>query len=371
MPRPGGSRREPARTPASAPLIGRSVIVRLPRRLSWTAGHRGRERVVAFSFFALGPTIVFWTWFLAAARHSMSHSYRGLELAMPVSALWITFGPLLMQQWEYNLERLSRVLIASHAADQWDLAAMRRATERADRGYLPFVLPMTIAAPIALWLAYPSYQADLSIRGPVSKAGGLAVIAFVGFVNANGMWAAYKSVQVVRAVTATARPTWFPHRASQPLGMQELARFSWSTAFMFSAGAVFLPSLIIVQARLPLAPRLIVLLFVAILFAGGLALFAVVFNRLGKLARAQQGKAIDQVAESIERVELILQQAQLHHNSLQIVALSMQLRSLLTLRGSIQAVNPLPLPQLISRAASTLLLPLVLTALQFMLTSAL
>jgi len=363
--------REPDRTTTPVPLTGHSLLIRLPRRVPWAAGHRGRERACTFGIFALGPTIVFWAWFLAAARHSMSHAYRGLELAMPVSALWITFGPLLMQQWEFNLERLSRVLIASRTADLWDLTAMRRAAERADRGYLPFVLPMTIAAPIALWLAYPSYQADLSIRGPISKAGGLAVILFVGFVNANGMWGAYKSVQVVRAVTSTAHPTWYPHRASQPPGMRELARFSWSTALMFSAGAVFLPSLIIVQARLPMAPRLIVLLFVAVLFAGGLALFAVVFVRLGQLAQAQQGKAIDHVAASIERVEIALQQAQLHHNALEILALSAQLRSLLTLRGAIQATDPLPLHQLLSRAASTLLLPLVLTALQFALTSAL
>lgn len=345
--------------------------MRLPRRLRWSAGHRGRERVCAFGLFALGPTIVFWAWFLTAARHSMSHAYRGLEYAMPVSALWITFGPLLMQQWEYNLEKLSRVLIDARTEDLWAVGAMRRAAERTDRGYLPFVLPMTIAAPVALWLAYPSYQADLSIRGPVAKAGGLAVILFVGFVNANGMWGAYKSLQVVRAVTSSARPNWYPHRASQPPGMRELAGFSWVTAFMFSAGAVFLPSLIIVQARLPLAPRLIVLLFVVILFAGGFALFTVVFNRLGRLARAQQGNAIDRVAEAVERIESALRQPRQQHGALETIALSTQLQSLLTLRGTIQAASPLPRPQLITRAASTLLLPLVLTALQFALTSVL
>jgi hypothetical protein len=367
----GGSTREPDRTAVPISLTGHSPLVRLARRLPWSAGQRGRERAVTFGVFALGPTVIFWAWFLAAARHSMSHSYRGLEYAMPVSALWITFGPLLMQQWEYNFERLSHVLIGSSAADRWDIAAMRRACERADHGYLPFVLPMTIAAPVALWLAYPSYETDLSIRGPISKAGGLAVILFVGFVNANGMWGAYKSVQIVRAVTSTARPTWFPHRASQPAAMRELAGFSWSTALMFSAGAVFLPSLIIVQARLPLAPRLIVLLFVAVLFAGGFALFAIVFKRLGQVAQAQQDKAIDQVAGSIERVELSLQQAQPRHSALETLALSSQLRSLLTLRAAIQATNPLPRPQLISRAVSTLVLPLVLTALQFALTSVL
>lgn len=347
--------------------------MRLPRNLPWTAGHRARERAAAFTVFALAPTIVFWVWFLAAVRPSVaaSHAYHALQYAMPVSALWITFGPLLMQQWEYNLEHLSRVLTASRTEDGWDLPAMNRAAARADRGYLPFVAPMTIAAPVALYLAYPAYQADLSIRGTASKAAGLVVIAFVGFVNANGIWGAYKTIQIVRAVTRTARPIWYPYRASQPAAMPQLARFTWATALMFSAGAVFLPSLIIVQARLPLAPRLIVLLFVAVLFAGGFALFTIVFTRLGHLARTQQAEALDQVARSIEHIEHALAHTRPHDNALEILALSTRLNSLLTLRTTIQSTDPLPRPQLLSRAASTLLLPLVLTVLQFALTSAL
>lgn len=372
MPLPGGICRESAHAPICLPLTGRSFLVRLPRRIAWAAGNRTRERCVAFVIFGLGPTIVFWIWFLAAARHSMSHAYRGLELAMPVSALWITFGPMLMQQWEYNFERLSAALIASRAEDRWDLAAMRQATDRADRGYLPFVVPMTVAAPVALWFAYPSFEADLSIRGAVSKVGGLAAILFVGFVNSNGMWGAYKSVALVRAVTRTARPLWYPHRATQPEGMRELARFAWGTAIMFSAGAVFLPSLIIVQGRLPLVPRLIVLGFVVILFAGGFALFTVVFKWLGQLAQAQQDDALDQVAHSIEGIESVLrQQGRSRMSNLETVALSAQLRSMLALRAAIAARDPLPRHQLISRAMSTLVLPLVLTALQLALTSAL
>lgn len=361
----------PDQTALSAPLSGRSPLVRLPRRLLRSSGDRRRERVVAFAVFALVPTIVFWVWFLAAARHSMSHAYRGLELAMPLSALWITFGPLLMQQWEYNVERLSRVLAATGDDDHWDLAAMRRAAQRADRGYLPFVLPMTIAAPIALWLAYPAYQADLSIHGTASKAGGLAVILCVGFVNANGMWGAYKSVQTIRAATAGARPAWHPYRAGQSAGMRELTRFSWTSALMFSAGAVFLPSLYIVQARIPAAPRLIVLLFVAILFSGGLALYTVAFNRLGRLAHSQQSKALNQIAAKLEHVGLDLDQAQRNNDVMRLIALGVRQQTLLAEHAAVQAVDPLPRPQLISRAASTVLLPLVLTVLEFALNKAL
>lgn len=368
---PGGSSSKPTSAAVATSLTGRSLLVRLPRRIAWTAGDPARERLAAFVIFALGPTIVFWIWFLAAARHSMSHAYRGLELAMPVSALWITFGPMLMQQWEYNLEHLSAVLVASETADKWDLAAMRRAVQRADRGYLGFVVPMTLAAPIALWFAYPSYQADLSIRGAVAKVGGIATILFVGFVNSNGMWGAYKSVTLVRAVTRTARPAWYPHRATQPEGMPELGSFCWTTAIMFSAGAVFLPSLIIVQGRLPMAPRLIVLGFVVILFAGGFALFTVVFKWLGKLAHNQQDEVLDQVGHRIEHIESALQQSPSPASNLEAIALSAQLRSLLELRAAVAARDPLPRPQLISRAMSTLVLPLALTALQLALTNAL
>jgi hypothetical protein len=363
---PGGT---PTHTPAALPLTGHSLLIRLPRTIPWAREHRRRERLTTFAVFGLGPTVIFWIWFLAAARHSMSHAYRGLEWAMPVSALWITFGPLLMQQWEYNLEHLSSVLAAADRAERWNLAAMRKAADRADRGYLRFVIPMTIAAPVALWWAYPSYQADLSIRSTLAKAGGLAAILFVGFVNANGMWGAYKSLAVVLAAAKSACPAWHPHRATQPPAMGELGRFCWSTAAMFSAGGVFLPSLIIVQSRLPLLARVIVLVFVAILFAGGLALYAVCFQRLGELARIQQGVAVDKVASSIERTEAALEAP--GTANLERLAYSSQLRSLIALRTSIEAADPLPRPQLITRAISTLILPLVLTVLQLALTKAL
>ena len=352
-------------------MIGHSLVIRLPRRLAWSAGRKGRERAITFGVFALGPTIIFWVWFLAAARHSMSHAYHGLEWAMPVSALWITFGPLLMLQWEYSFERLSRVLITSHSVDEWNLGALRRAAKHADRWYFPFVLLMTIAAPVALWSAYPSYQADLSIRGVIAKIGGLAAILFVGFVNANGMWGAYKSVELVRAATVNAHPVWNPYRANQSPGLGELARFAWTSALSFSAGGVFLPSLYIVQSRLPPASRVIVLGFVAILFAGGFGLFTVAVGRLGQLASAQKDKVVDGIAARIEHVSSDLEKAGRNSEWAKVTALSTRLQPLLAEQARIQAMDPLPRPQLISRAASTLLLPLVLTALQFALTNAL
>lgn len=230
---------------------------------------------------------------------------------------------------------------------------------------------MTIAAPVALWIAYPSYQADLSIRGAAAKAGGLTAILFVGFVNANGMWGAYKSVPLIRAAAVDAQPVWHPYRANQSPGLGELARFAWTSALSFSAGGVFLPSLYIVQSRLPLASRVIVLVFVVILFAGGFALFAVAVGRLGRLAGAQKDKFVDAIAATIERTGSDLENAWRNSEWAQMTALSARLQPLLAQHAEIQAMDPLPRPQLISRAASTPLLPLVLTALQFALTSAL
>lgn len=120
----GGSSRAADHATDTSPLAGHSLLVRLPRRITWPGGRPGRERAITFGAFAVGPTIIYWVWFLAAARHSMSHAYRGLEWAMPLAAIWITFGPLLMLEWEYSFERLSRTLIASRSEDRWNLAAM-------------------------------------------------------------------------------------------------------------------------------------------------------------------------------------------------------------------------------------------------------
>lgn len=140
---------------------------------------------------------------------------------------------------------------------------------------------------------------------------------------------------------------------------------------MFSAGGIFLPSLYIVQSRLPLTPRLIVLLFVAVLFVGGFALFAVAVGRLGRLAGVQKDKVVDGIAAMIENASTDLEKASRNSEWAKVTALSTRLQPLLSEQTRIEAMDPLPRPQLISRAASTLLLPLLLTALQIALTSAL
>jgi hypothetical protein len=56
---------------------------------------------------------------------------------------------------------------------------------------------------------------------------------------------------------------------------------------------------------------------------------------------------------------------------MRLIALGVRQQTLLAEHAAVQAVDPLPRPQLISRAASTVLLPLVLTVLEFALNKAL
>lgn len=344
-------------------------MVRVARAIPWTRGDRGRERVTTFAVFCIPPSAAFWIWFLVGVRHNLSHHYHALLFAMPLASLWILLGPMLVQQWEFNLESLMARLKQTDRAGGWDLDAIVGKAHGADRAYYWFVVPATLAAPAAFWIAYPYYEADLALRGIADQATGLAVMLILGFVNSNGLWGAYKSIAVVRAATREAAPEWRPFRPDQPNGLPELNRFCWSTAVQFSFGSVLLPALYIIQQQVPLATAVIILLFVAVLAVGGLVLFTVPTRWLRQLGRAQHRRALAALAPLIERTMAQAGDLDGQPND-EVQRRWYALDIVLRLRGEIAALDPLPLPNLITRAATTLVLPALLTLVQIALTSA-
>ena len=356
--------------PSAAPLVGFSPLVRVARAIPWARVGRGRQRVATFAVFALGPGAAFWIWFLLEVRHSVGHNSHALVYTMPLASLWILLGPMLMQQWEFDLEDLVGRLRATAEAGGWDLKAVESAARGADHGYYWFVVPATLAAPAAFWIAYPLYESSLALRGFAEQATGLAVMLIVGFINSNGMWAAYKSISVVRAATGSAAPEWHPFGPSRANGLLELNRFCWSTAVKFSVGSVLLPSLYVVQSQVPVAAQVIILVFVALLATGGLVLFTVPTTWLRRLGRAQRQRALDTLAPLLQRT--MAEAARLDGQTrAELQRRWYTIDIALRLRAEIAALDPVPLPNLVTRAATTLILPALLTIMQIALTTAL
>jgi hypothetical protein len=346
-----------------------SPLTQLARRPPWFRSNRARQRLAIFAIFSLVPTAVFWSWYLLQGRHGIHHDFHNLSFAMPVTSLWITFGPLLMQHGEFGLEKLVMSLNATASAGRWNLGAIQKAIDRADRLFYWITVPITAAAVASVWLGRATIASAVNITGWPAQIGGMVVILAVGFTTAAGMWGCFKALTITRAATSSAVASWMPFRARQPSGVQALHEFCWSTALIFSAGSTSLPTLFVVQAHLPGAARAIVLVFIAILGAGGLLLFTVPIGWLRKLGGAQKDQVLDSLAAPLEDIH----NAVLHpdkYSADELTKRSSVLDMTLKLRREISAANPVPLPQLVTRGASTLALPLMLTALQIVVTKA-
>lgn len=347
-----------------------SPLTEVARRIPWARTRRSRQRLCTFAVFSLGPTIVFWAWFLLQGQHDIRNGYHELIFAMPITALWITSGPLLMQRGEFGLERLLAALNETAAVGHWNLEAVQRAVDRADRYYYWTTLPITVMAVASVWLGSGTIASIVDISGIGARLGGIVVISSVGFATASGMWGCYKAVSIIRAATRTSPSAWLPFRSQQPSGIQALNEFCWSTALTFSVGSISLPTLFVVQSQLPAVARVIVLIFVGILAVGGLVLFTVPISWLRRIGGAQKDQILDALATPIEQSH----DAVLHPDHYSLVELTRQGRILdmaLKLRGEVSAQTPMPLPQLVSRGAATLILPLVLTLLQIAVTNVL
>lgn len=346
-----------------------SPLTQLALRLPWFRSDRARQRLAVFVIFSVVPTVVFWSWYLLEGRHGIRHDFHNLSFAMPVTSLWITLGPMLMQHGEFGLQKLVTSLNATASGGRWDLGAIQKAVDRADRLFYWITVPITAAAVASVWLGRATIGSAVDITGSPAQLGGMVVILAVGFTTAAGMWGCFKALTIARAATSTASASWMPFRSQQPSGVQALHQFCWSTALIFSAGSTSLPTLFVVQAHLPGAARAIVLVFIAVLGAGGLLLFTVPISWLRKLGGAQKDEVLDSLAAPIEDI----QNAVLHPDEYSADELSKRssvLDMALKLRREISAANPAPLPQLVTRAAATLALPLLLTAMQIVVTKA-
>ena len=147
-----------------------------------------RERLCAFALFSLVPTACFWVWFLLAVLPHIPNKFAGAKYAMPISSLWITFGPLLMQQGEFNLEKLLRALDKAGEQEGWKFADIQSAVNRADRIYYWFTVPMGIGAAAALFLAFPPLAPIIALHTPQESLSACLLWQSIGWVSASGIW---------------------------------------------------------------------------------------------------------------------------------------------------------------------------------------
>lgn len=345
-------------------------FVQLPRRMPFNCPDGGlRARLVVFAAFAFIPTALFWTWYVVEAyEFTSSQSIVGLRPAMVVSSLWLLLGPLLMQQGEYNLERLLAKFNAPGGSADYDAHRISLSLARVDQLFYLTVLG-GLAAAAALWFAFPNLETVIPIVGIWRRMAGLIVALFVGFVSASGIWGVAKALTLVVSATRCHSGLWWPFGTHTSVSLEALQAFAWKTGIIFSVGSTFLPPLFVVRDSLPLVSEGVVTAFAFLLFAGGFLIFSVPAAILYKLGQRLQDYALAQLDPVFRRVTPMI--ANIDQRPLHVVThLHLVVTSATAFRLALQAEDPSPLStRTLARAATTLALPILLTAWQVVSTS--
>jgi len=341
-----------------------SPFTTVPRALPWFRDTVTRQRVAGFLVFALVPSVLFWRWYLSAVRVQLPDA--SLRNATLVASAWVALAPVLMMQGERHLERLVDAFRRTGGYTGWDLDAMQREINRIDRLYYPTVIPVGLLPPVALVLSFDRLAPVLPISSTGDRIAGLLVITAVGLASASGLWGAAKVLLLVRAATRTAAPTWHAFHSDRIWGLRQLYSFAWSEGTTFSFGALFIPAMLAVQARLSEVSAFIVWCFVALLLGGGMALFSVPTLLLSQLAQKRKEAALDalakELAEAISEAHRIVD-LPLHRA----MRARWRLETLLKVRQEMVTAAAAPFSfDFAARASTTLLLPMLLTVAQIL-----
>jgi hypothetical protein len=191
------------------------------------------------------------------------------------------------------------------------------------------------------------------------------VLAFVGPTAATGVWGAIKVLLIVETITSTAELEWSPFRSSSPAVSQVLS-FAWKTGLLFSVSNITVPALI-VAAPLLAAPALVITwAFEVLTFAGGLLLFLLTTTWLLGMVKRQQENYLDRFAPVLERLAAKVYSIDTLTSD-EAAHLQLSLSTTLTFLQQVKASSPAPtLFKTLTRAASTLLVPVLITVAQLL-----
>jgi hypothetical protein len=347
----------------------RTPFTALPRAIHFFARTAFRQRLGTFLVFSFVPTILFWAWFLLEVRGYIPKQYKQLHFAAPIASLWVTFGPLLLQPGVCNLARLVAAFNYDGEKSGWNMPAIQAKITQADNLYYWITFPLGVAAALALSASVSSLKQVIPVEDPLDRSAGLFTVFVVGFVSASGIWGVGKALAVVSAATKSEGVLWWPFRSTQIWSIRQLYSFIWSVAVIFSAGSVFVPPLLVVRQQLTMIAAAIVTIFIGLLLTGGLILFSVPAVLLYRLLQRQKDHVLDQLAHIVEHDAAKIP-AMNRMSAFSVVRLHYSLEAALRLRSAMKAESTSPVSfDVLGRAATTLVLPMVLTAIQIIASS--
>ncbi|WP_261570936.1 hypothetical protein [Frankia gtarii] len=318
-----------------------------------------------FALFGLAPTVLYWVWYLGQGRDGIPDDYHFLKIAAPLSGLWISLAPLVFQQGEFIYEELLDALSTDETEAGWDIPAIQSSIDRIDRHYA--LISRSLALPIAISVGYVLHGIrDIApVDWPAGLLGESVILIFVGHISATGIWGIVKVLAILHSAVTHSTPQWRPFRAPYG-GFQSLFRFAWLNGVNFSLSNFTVPALIAVWPRLHDTTRSISATFIALTSIGGLLTFWLTTVWLNRTSRRMQTEAVEALAPAIETLSTRLVRID-RLSAQEAVHLRHSLDALLMLRQQLLHEDPAPRIRTAFRASTTVVLPVVLIFVQFLL----
>jgi hypothetical protein len=333
-----------------------SPFTEVPRLIPALRRRPAAQVGVNLLVFTAVPTGLFWYWFLADVRPALGGDMASLRWAMPLAAVWITVGPLLMQIGEFIEERWLDLLRRS-AALGWNLPAVRHQRETLGRFYYPATLTGALAATTSLALALPALREIIPIDGTWSHIAAFVVIAQVGFTSSSGVHGAVKAITVPGASLRGATLRWGPFRPAELGSIRASYRCYTVFGVLFSVGTVFVPALTFVEGSFSGGARFIVWMFIGALLVNGTAMFVVPSARLYIALRRAKDATLERLDHPVERLfnQVIRDGDEVRQ---EMFAVHRALTNLLALRRDIAAVPLVPSGRALLNVTLTVVIPI-------------
>lgn len=301
---------------------------------------------------------------------------RMLVASMWMAGSWLILAPFLIVVWEYSRADAMYAFL-DRAQENWPTVDIIKRSKFADSTALRIVVWGGFG--VAMMTAYAVGLEDIyGLWGEVPRwtswtVLGLLSVGWLGVTFGVGTWGVVTTLVTAFTALKVGKPDghtgsdirWDPFEPRQAEGLERTTSWAYTTGFVFSCGAVFLPALYLALGALPLPAQIVGLAIAVALTVGGLCSFLLPSIWVARVARRQVEKELRKFKDPLDRmVELALRPWETADTDAW-NRIAAKTQTLLDLRGAIASERSSPAPiWWATRISVVLLIPVVINLLQ-------
>lgn len=319
--------------------------------------------VLATGLLGLPVFLLFASWMIWAVS---VRKIAGLDTDMWLAGTWFLLAPGLIVAWERRLAHTLCVITVTTDEDRWssDKIATLDNIMRYSAWPLPLVFVMLVATGYVLSRSVFAHMfGAVSVTGAWGLVGMLAVV-WLGLSFGTGVWGVIICL-VACFLLISPEVRWRPFAPDQAPGLEELSKFSYRTAVLFSMGGVFLPAVLTVTPRLTSVGTGLAFIVTASLVGGSVATFLIPSAWITSATRTQRTRVLERLADALQTAEAeLLDEGCTGKDVFASMSFEkyMRVQTLVTLRTSVSAETAAPAAVWVAGRVFTLVAPSVVAS---------